>query len=361
MIRYSSAAIRGTRLSCGLRYPKRHDFWALSGLARRVLHLQGNNGWPLGPTIVLFQLYLYHDTIDAVRGVVNIYPAALRSHWILWAVGFFRLLPLSQLVCANCDMAYHIQFSPVVFHALIVVCFLSLALNVYTYFPRKKTSLQLLPTTSDEDVPIEVTKESEDAAASLTSESTYQLERRAIFSKSWLCVSHRSRFGKAGDYVAYEVAGYPFFLILGKDSVLRAFHNVCRHRAYGITRKAAGSSLVMGCKYHGWTYDTKGQLRKAPQFEGVPGFDKTQNGLFEIHCRVDAHGLVYVNLDASEKGRDLPLPNIWRCGRLSQIKKNSCWLHCFELKGNFNWKVACEYNPALRAVPRGTDTYKSAT
>jgi phenylpropionate dioxygenase-like ring-hydroxylating dioxygenase large terminal subunit len=59
-----------------------------------------------------------------------------------------------------------------------------------------------------------------------------------------------------------ELAEFPILIILGKDHIIRAFHNVCRHRAYTITKKPAGSSLVLGCRYHGWSYDTKGNLVK---------------------------------------------------------------------------------------------------
>ena len=156
----------------------------------------------------------------------------------------------------------------------------------------------------------------------------------------WLCVSHRSRFYKPGDYVSFDLAGFPFFLILGKDHVLRAFHNVCRHRAFSVTKKAAGSSLVLGCRYHGWSYDTKGRLTKAPEFDRIPGFDKSKNSLFEIHARVDNHGFAYVNLDARKEAGESELWELTKHGKPTDINHDSCWLHCWELKGNFNWKVA---------------------
>jgi phenylpropionate dioxygenase-like ring-hydroxylating dioxygenase large terminal subunit len=116
--------------------------------------------------------------------------------------------------------------------------------------------------------------------------------------KTWLCITHTSHFQKPGDYLSFKIADFPFFLILGKDSILRGFHNVCRHRAYDVTRKVMGSSLVLGCRYHGWSYDTKGNLTKAPQFDKVPGFKKEDNGLFQIWVRTDPNGFVFINFDA---------------------------------------------------------------
>lgn len=115
--------------------------------------------------------------------------------------------------------------------------------------------------------------------------------------QTWLFATHESRFQKPGDYRTYELAGFSFIVILGTDKRLRAFHNVCRHRAYAVTKKECGSSTVLGCRYHGWSYDSRGKLIKAPEFEGVPGFDKEQNGLWELKTEIRA-GMVFVNFDA---------------------------------------------------------------
>ncbi|CAM1508033.1 Fc.00g048810.m01.CDS01 [Cosmosporella sp. VM-42] len=172
-----------------------------------------------------------------------------------------------------------------------------------------------------------------------TDTTLFQLERRAIFSKTWVCVSHRGRFATPGDYVSYELAGFRFFLILGKDKIVRAFHNVCRHRAFPVTPKASGSSTVLGCKYHGWSYDTKGQLTKAPQFDNVPGFDKSQNSLFEIHCKVDKYGFLHINLCGTLEAGEREIMEATKIGKPARIIPESQFVHSWECKGKFNWKV----------------------
>jgi len=113
---------------------------------------------------------------------------------------------------------------------------------------------------------------------------------------------------------------------------------VCRHRAYTITKKASGSSTVLGCRYHGWSYNTQGNLVKAPEFEGIPGFDKKLNGLFEIRTRVTDGGCVFVNFDASEVVPGFDFERLrtlreWNVG-------SSRWVSGWTLEGDFNWKVA---------------------
>lgn len=157
-------------------------------------------------------------------------------------------------------------------------------------------------------------------------------------------MTHASRFQKPGDYRTFEIAGYSFLVILGKDKQLRAFHNVCRHRAYAVTKKECGRSTVLGCRYHGWSYDTKGKLIKAPEFENVPGFNKEMNGLWEVAVDV-RQSLIFVNLDAG-KARGLELGEVenrlahWRVSEMSCI---SDW----KFEAAFNWKLLGMYGIAL--------------
>lgn len=79
----------------------------------------------------------------------------------------------------------------------------------------------------------------------------YELERRAVFSKKWILVSHKNRFPETGDYVRITEAGITFFLIKDRQGNIRAHHNVCRHRAYPLIEKDSGTASILACKYHG--------------------------------------------------------------------------------------------------------------
>lgn len=165
-----------------------------------------------------------------------------------------------------------------------------------------------------------------------------------------MCVSHRGRFKTPGDYIVYEMAGFRFFMILGKDRIVRSFHNVCRHRAFPVARKQSGSATVLGCRYHGWSYDTTGRLTKAPYFDDKPGFDKSQNSLFEIHTKEDSFGFLHIN-----SGTDPKVPKSMPAeggitGTLIKITPDVKQLSSFELEGNFNWKLLGEF---ISIVSRG--------
>ncbi|KAH7311056.1 Rieske [2Fe-2S] iron-sulfur domain-containing protein [Rhexocercosporidium sp. MPI-PUGE-AT-0058] len=168
-------------------------------------------------------------------------------------------------------------------------------------------------------------------------DNIFELERRAIFSKTWLFVTHTSRFQKPGDYRTFEIAGFSFIIILGKDRQLRAFHNVCRHRAYAVTKKEFGSSTVLGCRYHGWSYDTKGNLVKAPEFDKVPGFDRNMNGLWEIKIS-SSQSMVFVNFNAASHVDTLSLGYVEIRLKRWGIAKMECFEE-WKVEGTFNWKL----------------------
>ncbi|KAK5051410.1 hypothetical protein LTR84_003062 [Exophiala bonariae] len=174
---------------------------------------------------------------------------------------------------------------------------------------------------------------------SLSYEEVFQLEKRAFFSRTWLFVCHQSRFLKIGDYHTFDIAGISFFAVLGKDSRIRAFHNVCRHRAYTVVRKSCGNSTRFSCKYHGWQYDDEGSLVKAPKFDESPGFNDEENGLFEVKLILTREGLIFVNFDASTM--KLPFNDVKSHINLG----NSVWIESFETTSAANWKdIANEFS-----------------
>ncbi|KNG90175.1 iron-sulfur cluster-binding protein [Aspergillus nomiae NRRL 13137] len=222
---------------------------------------------------------------------------------------------------------------------------------LYRFWPHTSTSTsklvnlgkyETLDTNTDvtEEENRGVSKESDFPAGWWVSKDVFELEKRAIFSKTWLCLSHRSRFAKAGDYQSYEVAGFPIFLILGKDGKVRAFHNVCRHRAYTVTKKECGSSAVLGCRYHGWSYNTYGELTKAPHFDDIPGFDRSQNSLFAIHTVTNGAGFVFVNLEASPRISPADTSLLDAFANNNRLDSQSTWVAGQTIKADFNWKIA---------------------
>src|SRR6266511_3515167 len=56
-------------------------------------------------------------------------------------------------------------------------------------------------------------------------------ELQKIFATNWVLVGHQSQVAEAGDYFLAEVAGESLIVTKDQRSTIRAFYNVCRHRA----------------------------------------------------------------------------------------------------------------------------------
>lgn len=107
-------------------------------------------------------------------------------------------------------------------------------------------------------------------------------ERRAVFGNSWQCVGRAELVATTGGFLTADIAGEPVLVVRGEDGVLRAFFNVCRHRAAPLLTEPCGHATRLRCRYHGWTYDLAGNLRGTPEFEGVRDFAKDSHGLVAI-------------------------------------------------------------------------------
>lgn len=83
---------------------------------------------------------------------------------------------------------------------------------------------------------------------------------------------------------------------------------------------------------------------KAPQFDDVPGFDKSQNSLFEIHTHTTDQGMVFVNLKSSEPAAfdSEVASSLSGFSRIAGLKAKSAWVAGQTLSGDFNWKVGGE-------------------
>lgn len=122
-------------------------------------------------------------------------------------------------------------------------------------------------------------------------------ERTAVFGRAWLFLGHEAEAAAAGDWIASDVAGNRLLAVRGADGMLRAFHNVCRHRAGPLVqgdRGRCGGELV--CAYHGWRYALDGRLRSATGFGAAEGFDPRDFGLLAVRLET-WRGLAFANLD----------------------------------------------------------------
>ena len=162
-----------------------------------------------------------------------------------------------------------------------------------------------------------------------TSPEFFALEQQKVFTTSWIAVGCTSEIDETGSCIVADVAGRSVIVTRDHHGRLRAFHNVCRHRATKLLeagQRHVGRHNRIRCPYHGWAYGLDGACLGTPLFEcsdvpvghegvfdtsGTHGFDRADHGLLPVN--VDCWGfLVFVTLHPD------PVPLARQLGDLPQ-------------------------------------------
>ena len=132
-------------------------------------------------------------------------------------------------------------------------------------------------------------------AEAYTDPKWFAYEQSAIFAKHWIWVCHVEKVRANGAYTTAMVAGRPVAIVRDQAGQLRAFYNVCKHRAHELLQGDGETTRIM-CPYHAWVYDLTGQLRRAPETENLENFETNDICLDTVQVE-EFCGFIYVNLD----------------------------------------------------------------
>jgi choline monooxygenase len=139
-----------------------------------------------------------------------------------------------------------------------------------------------------------------------TDPAILEIEKTRIFQRTWQLVGTLSQscgevngvkrtISDPESFFTADVADEPIIVVRDKHGELRAFSNVCRHRA-GPIALGSGCKNVLRCQYHGWTYTLDGRLIGTPDVEGVEFFDRSTMGMVPLRCETWEQ-FIFVNFD----------------------------------------------------------------
>lgn len=121
-----------------------------------------------------------------------------------------------------------------------------------------------------------------------TSPDVFASEQEHIFENSWFCAVRSSDLALPGKFRKVQVGRESVLLVRGRDGLLRAFLNVCRHRGAQLCTESEGEvKRSLRCPYHSWTYALDGRLMAAPNIgtltddAGAP-IDRYRYGLLPV-------------------------------------------------------------------------------
>ena len=164
-------------------------------------------------------------------------------------------------------------------------------------------------------------------------------ERTAIFGRDWLCAGVVDEMPATGSWTARVVGGLPVLFVRDKEGELRAFLNVCRHRASPLCEdgETHGGSFIR-CPYHSWLYQLDGSLARASGVGSPDDFDLADYSLNPVRL-AGWRRLVFVCFD-----QHAPAFDVGALGAaIDAYAIESMELALSETNDRpFNWKVLLE-------------------
>ena len=173
--------------------------------------------------------------------------------------------------------------------------------------------------------------------------AVYEREKGAIFHRTWQYVGHVSMLPEPGSYIVRDIHDQSVVLVRDRAGELRAFFNVCQHRAHRLLEgEGRIAAPAITCPYHAWSYELTGALRSARGSDRVPGFDAGAFCLSPV--RFDSFlGFIFVNLDGHAPPFDKVAGAL--AAEIAAFSPAAARLKCvyrrdYDLKSN--WKISVE-------------------
>jgi nitrite reductase/ring-hydroxylating ferredoxin subunit len=169
----------------------------------------------------------------------------------------------------------------------------------------------------------------------------FEQEFRQLFLESPQVACLSTDIPQPGNFRTFDDLGVPIVVTRGRDGKVRAFLNICPHRGSRLVREEYGKSMRMTCRFHGWTFDTRGEAIGIPEEQMFCGQIQNRKSLASFPCE-ERHGLVFIQATAGSAmdldghlgafDRELELLNLTEAHRVDE----------FNVRSVSNWKYALD-------------------
>jgi len=124
-------------------------------------------------------------------------------------------------------------------------------------------------------------------------------ERDHVVRRDWVLVAREEDVPEPASFRLVDLDGENVIIVRGRDGVVRAFYNVCRHRGTAVEERECGKAVRFQCVYHSWIYDLEGHLVRAKHTEDLEDFSFEAYSLVPIHAAT-WQGFIFLNLSEGD-------------------------------------------------------------
>jgi len=171
-----------------------------------------------------------------------------------------------------------------------------------------------------------------------------KLEFEKLWSRVWQAAARLDEIPEKGDYTTYEIGDQSVILVRVDADTIKAYHNVCPHRATALSPGGTGHfhNCKIICPFHGWRWNLEGcneYVLERGEFRNGQLRD-SDVALREVHHVVFA-GFVFINFDRNPQPFDeFIAPVRALIEDLAIGEMHHYWWKALPV--NANWKVAQE-------------------
>src|SRR5271154_3618851 len=108
------------------------------------------------------------------------------------------------------------------------------------------------------------------------SQEFFEFEVAQLFTHNWVAVGFAGSLPHVGDVAPLDIFGFPLVITRAEDGAIRVFHNVGAHDGCPIVVTRQSQQTIIEGPYHGWQYNLRGELVKAPYWDGTPDPDLSE-------------------------------------------------------------------------------------
>lgn len=134
-------------------------------------------------------------------------------------------------------------------------------------------------------------------AAAYTDTDWLAAEKKTLFGAMPLLAALSADLPEPGDRILFEGGGPPVLIVRDRKGQVRAYLNICPHRAAKLVIECTRSKRLT-CPFHGWTFDLEGRLVGQPRAAAFDNIDRGDLALVPVPV-AEWEGLIFVRAGGS--------------------------------------------------------------